>query len=82
MNYIAHPAKDGINHQSVKTHLIEVGVLAAGYASKIGQSEAGFLLGLLHDFVVSGGEMQTNTQLTIADISLDERCYGVLRDYR
>jgi hypothetical protein len=39
MNYIAHPAKDGINHQSVKTHLIEVGVLAAGYASKIGQSE-------------------------------------------
>lgn len=50
MNYIAHPAKDGVNHQSVKTHLAEVGALAAGYAGKIGQSEVGLLLGLLHDF--------------------------------
>lgn len=82
MNYIAHPAKDGISHQSVKTHSIEVGVLAAGYVSKIGQSEIGFLLGLLHDFVVNAGEMQTNAQMAIADVSLDERCYGVLRDYR
>jgi len=26
--FIAHPAKDGLNHQSVKTHLLEVGALA------------------------------------------------------
>lgn len=65
MNYIAHPAKDGINHQSVKTHLIEVGALAAGYASKIGQSDVGLLLGLLHDFGKFSQAFQGYMQLII-----------------
>lgn len=65
MNYIAHPAKDGISHQSVKTHLVEVGALAAGYASKIGQSDVGFLVGLLHDFGKFSQAFQDYMQLII-----------------
>lgn len=65
MNYIAHPAKDGIRHQSVKNHLMEVGVLAADFASKIGQSEIGFLLGLLHDFGKFSKAFQDYMQLII-----------------
>lgn len=65
MTYIAHPAKDGISHQSLKTHLLEVGALAAGYASKIGQSDVGFLLGLLHDFGKFSQSFQNYMQLII-----------------
>lgn len=65
MIYIAHPAKDGISHQSVKTHLLEVGTLAAGYASKIGQAETGFLLGLMHDFGKFSQSFQKYMQLII-----------------
>lgn len=48
--YIAHPAKDGINHQTVEQHLIEVHDLAGEFAKKINQPKAGQLIGLLHDF--------------------------------
>jgi len=48
--YIAHPAQDGINHQTVQTHLLEVAKLSAKFANKINQSDAGELIGLLHDF--------------------------------
>lgn len=65
MNFIAHPAKDGHSHQSVKTHLFEVGALAAGYAGKIGQADAGFLLGLLHDFGKFSQSFQNYMQLII-----------------
>lgn len=65
MNFIAHPAKDGNSHQSVKTHLLEVGALAADYASKIGQEEAGFLLGLMHDFGKFSQSFQNYMQLII-----------------
>lgn len=66
MNFIAHPAKDGYSHQSVKSHLLEVGTLAAGYASKIGQEDVGFLLGLLHDFGKFSQAFQSYMQLIIS----------------
>ncbi|MGB5446875.1 MAG: CRISPR-associated endonuclease Cas3'', partial [Psychromonas sp.] len=50
INHIAHPAKDGVNHQSVKAHLLEVGKLSGEFAKKINQQKAGKLIGLLHDF--------------------------------
>ncbi|MFT7006300.1 MAG: CRISPR-associated endonuclease/helicase Cas3 [Colwellia sp.] len=48
--YIAHPGKDGISHQTVEQHLFEVHHLAGLFAKKIGQENAGKLIGLLHDF--------------------------------
>lgn len=48
--YIAHPGKDGINHQTVEEHLFEVHALSGEFAKKIGQEKAGKLIGLLHDF--------------------------------
>ncbi|MCG6201149.1 CRISPR-associated helicase Cas3' [Psychromonas antarctica] len=50
MNYIAHPAEDGVNHQSVEAHLFEASKLAGMFAKKINQEKAGELIGLLHDF--------------------------------
>lgn len=47
--YIAHRRKDG-KEQSLEDHLTEVGGIAARLSQKINVSEAGDLLGLLHDF--------------------------------
>lgn len=48
-DYIAHRRKDG-KEQSLEEHLIEVGEIAARLSQKINISDAGELLGLLHDF--------------------------------
>lgn len=48
--YIAHRRKSDGQEQSLEAHLFEVGEMAAQLASKIGVTDAGRLLGLLHDF--------------------------------
>ncbi|WP_449359276.1 CRISPR-associated endonuclease Cas3'', partial [Alishewanella longhuensis] len=68
MSYIAHPAKNGADHQSVKTHLTEVGALAARYAGKIGHDQAGALIGLLHDFGKYSKAFQDYMQLIIREL--------------
>lgn len=47
---IAHLRESDGEKQSLESHLQEVGDIAAAYAAKIGLSNAGRLLGLLHDF--------------------------------
>ncbi|MBU1308054.1 MAG: CRISPR-associated helicase Cas3' [Gammaproteobacteria bacterium] len=71
MDYIAHPAKTGAEHQSVKTHLTEVGQLAATYAGKIGHDEAGILIGLLHDFGKYSKAFQDYMLLIIRELGAD-----------
>ena len=56
--YIAHRREKDGKEQSLKSHLEEVGEIAAGIASKIGLADAGKLLGLLHDFGKFGAEFQ------------------------
>lgn len=68
MPYIAHPAKAGVDHQSIKTHLTEVGALAASYAGKIGHDQAGALIGLLHDLGKYSKAFQDYMQLIIREI--------------
>ncbi len=48
--YIAHRRKTDGEEQSLEAHLTEVGEIAGRLAAKIGVSNAGQLLGLLHDF--------------------------------
>ena len=48
--YVAHVRKSDNAEQSLVTHLFEVSVIAEKLASKIGVSDAGKLLGLMHDF--------------------------------
>ena len=47
--FIAHRRKDGVE-QSLVDHLTDVGEIASRLAQKIGVSNAGELIGLLHDF--------------------------------
>ena len=47
-SYIAHVGKADV--QSLEGHLSDVGLLAAQFAAKINLSEAGAVIGLLHDF--------------------------------
>ncbi|OZB42306.1 MAG: CRISPR-associated helicase/endonuclease Cas3 [Alishewanella sp. 34-51-39] len=68
MAFIAHPAKIGSAHQSVKTHLIEVGHLAAKYAAKIGAQDVGALIGLLHDLGKYSKAFQDYMQLIIREL--------------
>lgn len=51
ITYIAHVKNsDCKEQQTVLTHLKETGALAESFAAKVGMSNAGLLLGLLHDF--------------------------------
>ena len=47
--FIAHHRKKDAKDQTLETHLNEVGEIAGRLASKMGVSDAGQLLGLLHD---------------------------------
>lgn len=47
--FIAHRRKDG-KEQSLISHLVDVSKIAGDLAAKIGVSDAGKLIGLLHDF--------------------------------
>jgi len=48
--FIAHHRKKDAKDQTLETHLNEVGGIAGCLAAKLGVSDAGQLLGLLHDF--------------------------------
>lgn len=48
--YVAHTRKSDGEQQTLETHLSEVSELCKTLAAKIGMSEAGELIGLLHDF--------------------------------
>lgn len=48
--YVAHTRATDSEIQTLETHLTEVGEIAARLASKIGAENAGYLIGLLHDF--------------------------------
>jgi CRISPR-associated endonuclease/helicase Cas3 len=50
MVYIAHVRKSDKKKQTLEQHLYEVKSIAGDLADKIGQKEAGKLIGLLHDF--------------------------------
>jgi CRISPR-associated endonuclease/helicase Cas3 len=71
MEYIAHPAKTGVEHQSVETHLTEVGQLAEAYAGKISHDKAGNLIGLLHDFGKYSKAFQDYMLLIIRELDAD-----------
>jgi CRISPR-associated endonuclease/helicase Cas3 len=73
--FIAHPAQDGINHQTVEDHLIGVATLSGDFASKIGQKKAGELIGLLHDFGKYSQPFQRYIRSAAGLISSDDQEY-------
>ena len=73
--YIAHPAKDGVNHQTVEQHLFEVHSLAGFFAQKIGQEHAGKLIGLLHDFGKYSQEFQIYIKSAVGLIDSSDEEY-------
>lgn len=65
--YIAHPDIKHGDHQSVYTHLTAVSELAGRLAEKIGFTEQGQLIGLMHDFGKYSRAFQTYMRLIIAE---------------
>ena len=56
----------------LSTHLTEVGELAAGFAEKLGLTDAGRLLGLLHDFGKYSHEFQNYIQSATGGMDQDD----------
>ncbi|MCW9025030.1 MAG: CRISPR-associated endonuclease Cas3'', partial [Gammaproteobacteria bacterium] len=74
-HYIAHRReKDGIE-QSLEVHLNEVSEIAGLLAAKTGMSEAGQLIGLLHDFGKFSQEFQAYIGSATGKINPDEDEY-------
>jgi CRISPR-associated endonuclease/helicase Cas3 len=73
-NLIAHVRKDG-KEQLLSTHLIETADLAANYASKVGLSQIGRIMGLLHDFGKSSIEFQEYLRSAAGRMNPDEDEY-------
>ncbi|SEG74270.1 CRISPR-associated helicase/endonuclease Cas3 [Vibrio hangzhouensis] len=66
-SYIAHPDFEHGQHQSVKQHLLSVAELAANLATKLGFSEQGRLIGLMHDFGKFSSSFQNYMRLIVAE---------------
>lgn len=66
-SYIAHPNLEHGDHQSVDVHLNAVSALAGMLAVKIGFSEQGQLIGLMHDFGKYSVAFQEYMRLIIAE---------------
>jgi CRISPR-associated endonuclease/helicase Cas3 len=71
---IAHRRKDG-KGQLLRTHLIEVSLLAADFAAKVGLPEVGKIAGLLHDFGKASAKFQGYLRSKQGLISPDEDGY-------
>lgn len=72
--FIAHRRKDGVE-QSLISHLTDVGEIAAQLASKIGMSDVGKLIGLLHDMGKYSSDFQSYIGSATGKINPDEDEY-------
>lgn len=70
-DFIAHRRNDG-KEQSLFDHLSEVGEMTASFASKLNASNAGKLIGLLHDFGKFSKEFQDYIGSATGKINPDE----------
>ncbi|EKT63595.1 CRISPR-associated helicase/endonuclease Cas3 [Providencia burhodogranariea] len=64
---IAHPSKLDNNHQRLSCHLNNVSRLTARFSTKCGNSSAGEIIGLLHDFGKYSSAFQQYMQLIISE---------------
>lgn len=72
---VAHVHQETKDVQRLIDHLIETGELAESFAAKIGLSEAGFVLGLLHDFGKYSSAFQTYLGSATGTIDPDGDAY-------
>ncbi len=79
--YIAHRRKNG-DEQTLDAHLTEVGEIAAHLAKKINVTEAGKLLGLLHDFGKYSQEFQQYIGSATGKINPDEDEYVAFKSLK
>lgn len=73
--YVAHTRATDSEIQTLETHLTEVGEIAARLASKIGAENAGYLIGLLHDFGKYSHAFQTYIKSGTGLLQSDEDDY-------
>lgn len=74
IQFIAHRRKDG-TEQSLTDHLTDVGDIASKLASKLGVSDAGALIGLLHDVGKFSVDFQAYIGSATGKINPDEDDY-------
>ena len=72
---IAHWRQRDKTPQALLTHLLEASELAKGFAAKVGLSEIGKILGLLHDFGKASKEYQDYLRSAEGLINPDEDDY-------
>lgn len=75
VNYVAHKRQSDEVDQSVLAHLLEVGGLADGFASKVGLGSVGRLIGLLHDFGKYSSDFQCYIRSATGDYDRDDENY-------
>lgn len=73
--YIAHQRSSDKKEQALKAHLEEVGDLAASFAEKIGLTDQGRVLGLLHDFGKYSQEFQNYIKSATDIIDQDDEAW-------
>ncbi len=81
-NYMAHRRKKDGKEQKLETHLKGVGEIAGMLAAKIGVSEAGQLIGLLHDFGKYSEEFQAYIGSATGKINPDEDAFVDFKDLK
>lgn len=74
-NFIAHKRKTDGEKQSLEEHLLEASEIAGQFASKIGLSDLGIVLGLLHDFGKYSEEFQRYIRSATGEIDQDDEAY-------
>lgn len=73
--FVAHKRKSDGVIQHLDTHLLETGDIAGQLAAKVGLSEVGKLLGLLHDFGKYSTEFQSYIKSATAELNQDDEEY-------
>tara|TARA_R110001592_G_scaffold215384_2_gene468726 strand:- start:992 stop:3454 length:2463 start_codon:yes stop_codon:yes gene_type:complete len=73
--FIAHKRKSDGAIQQLEVHLLETGEIAGQLAAKVGLSEVGFLLGVLHDFGKYSAEFQNYLKSATAELNQDDEEY-------
>ena len=71
-SYIAHQRKTDGTKQSLERHLLEVAELSKTFASKIGLTEPGELIGLVHDLGKYNKEFQDYLKSAVGLLNQDE----------
>lgn len=74
-NYIAHKREKDGEIQPLHTHLDEVGTISAHFAKKIGITDVGRLIGLLHDFGKYSQQFQSYIKSATGEINPDADDY-------